>query len=165
MPKYDKSQYSLKKVYSHYRKRCKERGVEPVDFKKHKLILDTWGLKVVEYLAAGKDVQLHSGLASLQIRKKRVESYVDFKASREAGKAVRKSNAHSGFFVSVVRWTRHYTKIHSRGWKFIPSRKLVIKLTDVMKTPGGHRTFVQKARMTRHEHQRRSMYNKQILTQ
>ena len=88
MPKYDKSQYSLKKVYSHYRKRCKERGVEPVDFKKHKLILDTWGLKVVEYLAAGKDVQLHSGLASLQIRKKRVESYVDFKASREAGKAV-----------------------------------------------------------------------------
>jgi nucleoid DNA-binding protein len=163
MPKYDKSQYSLPEVYKFYKRRCKERDVVPVDYKLHKRILDAWGSKVVEYLAAGKDVKLHSGLATLQIRKRKCSSYVDFKASKEAGKAVRKSNVHSGFFSAKVRWTRHYTKIHSRGWKFEPSRTLVKAIVKVMRTPRGHMQYVQKAKVTRHEEHRRSMYTKQIL--
>lgn len=163
MPKYDKSQYSLRNVYRLYKLRCAARGFEPVDHKLHKLILDTWGNTVVSYLAAGKDVKLHNGLASLQVRKTKRESYVDFKASKEAGRVIRKSNSHSGFFVAKVRWTRHYTKIHSRGWRFIPSRKLVKAIVVVMRTPRGHTQYVQKAKITKHEHQRRSMYNKQIL--
>ena len=163
MPKYDKNQYSLREVYSHYKIRCKERGVAPVDYKKHKLILDTWGSKVVEYLALGKDVKLHSGLATLSVRKRVGSSYVDYKETKKAGRAVRLSNSHSGFFIARVRWSRHYTKVHSRGWRFMPSRKLILALVKVMRTPRGHMQFVQKARVTKHEYQRRSMYNKQIL--
>lgn len=162
MPKYDKSQYSLQKVYSFYKRRCKERGIEPVDYRDHKLILDTWGLKVIEYLQAGKDVKLHSGLATLQIRKTKQTSYVDFKASRDAGKVIRKSNVHSGFYVARVRWTRHYTKIASRGWKFEPSRRLVLAIVKVMRTPGGHRQYVIKAKVTQ-KSKEQVAYKNQIL--
>jgi len=143
MPKYDKNQYSLYDVYRFYRKRCKERNVEPVTYREHKLILDTWGNKVVEYLQAGKDIKLYGGLATLRIRKTKRSSYIDFKASKEAGRAIRKSNVHSGFYIAKVGWTRHYTKIASRGWKFEPSRKLVLAIVKVMRTPGGHRQYVK----------------------
>jgi len=162
MPKYDKNQYSLPEVYRFYKARCKERGVEPVDYKQHKLILDTWGNKFVEYLAAGKDVKLHSGLATLRIRKKKKTTYIDFKASREAGKAVRKSNVHSGFYVAKVGWTRHYTKIASRGWKFEPSRKLIKALVKEMRTPGGHRQYVIKAEVTQKDKEKQA-YKYKIL--
>lgn len=162
MPKYDKSQYNLIKVYRFYKDRCKKRNVEPVDFKTHKLILDTWGTRVIEYLALGKDVKLHSGLSTLCIRKVKQASYVDFKASKEAGRAIRKSNVHSGFYVAKVRWTRHYTKISSRGWRFEPSRKLALAIVKVMKTPGGHRNFVKKAKVTQ-KVRGKAVYKHQIL--
>jgi len=162
VPKYDKSQYKLFEVYRFYKARCKERGVEPVDYKQHKLILDTWGNKFVEYLAAGKDVKLHSGLATLRIRKKKKTTYIDFKASKEAGKAVRKSNVHSGFYIAKVGWTRHFTKIASRGWMFIPSRKLVLALVKVMRTPGGHRQYVIKAIVTQKNREKQA-YKYKIL--
>lgn len=162
MPKYDKSQYSLLQVYQFYKKRCKEREVVPVSYKEHKLILDTWGQKVIEYLQAGKDVKLHSGLATLRIRKVKQTSYVDFKASRDAGKVIRKSNVHSGFYIAKVGWTRHYTKIASRGWKFDPSRRLVLAIVKVMRTPGGHRQYVKKAQITQ-KSRARAAYKNQIL--
>lgn len=162
MPKYDKNQYSLPEVYRFYKGRCKVRGKEPVDYKTHKLILDTWGDLVVEYLRAGKDVKLHSGLATLQIRKVKCASYVDFKASKEAGRAVRKSNVHSGFYSAKLRWTRHYTKIASRGWRFDASRKLAKAISKVMKAPGGHRCFSIRAKVTPKIHQK-AAYKRQIL--
>ena len=164
MPKHDKCQYSLREVYSFYKNRCKEREHTPVDYKMHKLILDTWGSIVSEYIVAGKDVKLHSGMATIRIRKFKRATYVDSKASKEAGRAVRKSNSHSGFYTTRVGWTRHYTTVNSRGWRFRPCRKLAQAIVAVMKTPGGHTQYVKKAKVTSHEHQRKSMYNKQILS-
>jgi len=154
MPKYNKNQYLLPEVYAFY----KEQTENPVDYKTHKQILDTWGTKVTEYLLQGKDIRLHKGLSILGVRKHIRETYVDRVASKKAGKLVRASNIHSGFYGAVIYWRRHYTSFSSSGWAFHPTRELKRALSQVMQTPAGHRRFVKKAKVVASAKRAREVY-------
>jgi hypothetical protein len=158
MPKHNKHQYSLTEVYTHYKKSV----TTPVDQKVYKLILDTWGKIVNDYLLAGKDVKLQQGLSTLGVRKKERRTYIDAKESKAAGRAVVKSNSHSGFYGARIYWRRHYTVINSIGWEFRPTRALSRALGVIMKMPLGHTTFVKRALVTRDVEQSKSTYNKKV---
>lgn len=159
MPKVDKKQITLPQVYKHY----KTTTDNPVDYKIHKQILDAWGELVNEFLLQGKDVKLHNGMSTLGIRKKIKRTFIDKKASREAGKEIRSSNVHSGFYGANVFWRRHYTTFNSSGWGFFPSRALHRGLAKVMKTAGGHLRFMQRAMVTSKNEQAKSIYNKKVI--
>lgn len=158
MPKFNKNQVKLKDAYTFYKKSVKN----PVSYQEYKLILDTWGRLVVDYLVAGKDIKLHHGLSVIGIRKKDKPTYVDKLESRKQGRLIKKSNAHSGFFGARVFWRRHYTTFSSMGWVFRPTRLLQSKLNAVMSTPGGHRNFLMRATVTRTLEQATSTYNKKV---
>tara|TARA_R110000772_G_scaffold27361_12_gene69653 strand:- start:895 stop:1344 length:450 start_codon:yes stop_codon:yes gene_type:complete len=144
MPKFNKNQYTLKQVYAHYKERVKD----PVEYKEHKDILDLWGDKVVDVLLEGKDIRIGSGLSVLCIRKKKKPTYVNFKESKEKGRKIKSSNAHSGFYIARVVWRRHYTRINSSNWSFEPCRTLQRKLSEIMKTYLGHTRFTQQLSVT-----------------
>jgi hypothetical protein len=159
MPKYDKNQYTLPEVYAFY----KEQTKDPVDYKLHKAILDLWGNKVIEYLLQGKDIRLHRGLSILGIRKHIRETYIDRQASKEAGRTIRASNIHSGFYGAVTYWRRHYTSFSSGGWGFYPTRKLNRALSAVMQTPRGHMRFVKRAKVTNNQHRAGIVYTNNMI--
>jgi len=139
MPKYDRNQYLLKDVYKHY----KSRVDDPVDYKTHKLILDTWGDVVVRYLMEGRDVQLQERLAKIGIRKNECKAVVDYPESKRQQKRVLRSNSHSGFYAARLYWNSHGTRFNSKGWVFQASRNLKAELFKVMSKIGGHRTFLK----------------------
>jgi hypothetical protein len=158
MPKFNKQQYSLREMYMFYKKTC----TSPVTITEYKHILEVWGDKVNEYVIQGKDVKLYHGLSVIGVRKRIKPFYVDGKASREAKKVIRKPNTHSGGFGAHVMWRRHYTTMSTRGWEFEPSRVLSRGVSTIMKMPGGHTTYVQKARAASTEVQRRALYNRNV---
>jgi hypothetical protein len=158
MPRYDKKQYSLLEMYAVYTKSC----VTPVTFKVFKTILELWGSEVNASLLEGKDVRLYHGMSSLGVRKKEKPFYVDKKVSRELKTKVVRPNTHSGGYGARIMWKRHYTIMNSQGWEFEPSRKLSRGLAAVMKMPGGHTNFVQRAMVTRDLESARSVYNKKV---
>lgn len=144
MPKFNKNQYSLLQAYSFYKSLVES----PVSYKEYKLILDLWGEKVVAALLNGEDVRLHNGLSVLQIRKVFDTTYVDFKATKEKGRVIKRSNATSNFYRAKIRWKRHYTKINSSSWAFMPTRKFSRELSQVMQSYLGHTRFLEKAKIT-----------------
>lgn len=158
MPKFNKNQYSLKEAYAFYKKSVEN----PVSYEEYKLILDTWGNKVVEYLLEGKDVKLHAGMSLLGVRKRHKPTFVDRQESKKQGQLVKSSNIHSGFFGAYVYWRRRYTRFNSVGWIFVATRKLHRALGTVMLQPDGHRRFTMKAEVARSEVQAKSMFNKKV---
>ena len=159
MPKVDKKQVTLPQVYQHY----KNTTEDPVDYKTHKQVLDTWGELVNEYLLQGKDVRLQSGMSTLGIRKKIKRTYIDRKASKQAGKEVRAVSTHSGFYGAKVWWRRHYTTFNSSGWGFFPSRALHRGLAAIMKSAGGHLRYMQRATVTAEDSHAKSVYKKKVI--
>ena len=143
MPKVDKGQIPLDKAYQFY----KENTENPVAKEVYKKVLDTWGELCVEALVEGKDIKFFSGMATVGVRKRVRPTYVDFKASREAGKEIRRSNSISNNYVAYVQWARSRTSVNSKGWKLVPSRKLQRALVPVMRTLRGHTRYVEKAKM------------------
>lgn len=158
MPKYNKEQYTLAETYEAY----KTTTNEPVTLKEFRLILDTWGVVMNEFLVRGRDVSLPHGLSVLAVRKKERPTYVDKKESAKQGKQVRKSNDHSGGYGAKVIWRRHYTTMSSRGWEFTPSRELTKAVSEVMKTPGGHQNYVKRATSTKSPDMAKKIYNQKI---
>jgi len=130
-------------IYQQYKKTVDN----PVDYKTHKKVLDTWGEVLVSYLLEGKDVRLHSGMSVLGIRKKKKRTYVDRQASKKAGKLVIKLNTHSGFYHARVYWRKNYTQYSAKGWVFKPARALSRALGAVMQQPHGHAKFVKQAKV------------------
>ena len=159
MPKHNKHQIPLTEVYKHY----KENAKNPLDYKTHKLVLDTWGELVSDAIAEGKDIKLFSGLATLGVRKKKCKTYIDKRASKEAGKIVRSSNSHSGFFNAKVLWKRHYTRFSSANWSFHTTKALQKKITAVMSEMDGHKRYLQKMNIAVNEDHRKAIYNKKVL--
>lgn len=159
MPKHNKNQIPLTEVYKHY----KDNTEKPLDYKTHKAVLDLWGKKVREALVEGKDIKLYHGLSSLGIRKRVKKTYIDKRASSEAGKIIRRSNSHSGFFAAKLLWRRHYTKFNSNNWGFHTCRELQSMITDVMSTLNGHLRYMQKALIPTTEKQRKYAYTKNVL--
>jgi hypothetical protein len=159
MPKLNKNQCSLREVYNWY----KGRTVDPVDYKIHKLVLDVWGSIINEFLLEGKDIKLQQGLSVLAIRKREQKMYVDRRASRLAGKRVMMPNSHSGYYAASIYWGRRRTGCNSKGWSFIPSRKLARSLVTVMRQPYGHARFVKRARVARTEKHREGFYKYKVL--
>ena len=157
MPKVDKNQFKLAEMYRFYSKSVKS----PVSYKDHKLILDTWGRTVSEYLMEGKDVNFLAGLSTLGVRKEIKFTYTDFKASKEQGRRVIKPNTHSGNYGARVYWRRSRTRFKSSGWKFVPSRVLSRGIASVMKRLLGHTVFVQRARA--YNKHAKNAYNKKVL--
>lgn len=158
MPKYKKYIYLSAEVYANYVK-----GVaEPLSKKDHNIVLETWGAVVAEHLLAGKDVKLHEGMSTLSIRKARgPKTYIDYKASKEQRRQVRAPNTISDYYKARIMWSRHYTRVFSKGWIFKPYRTLARSLAQVMKTPGGHRTYGIKT--TRHGSKAAQHYRTKIL--
>jgi hypothetical protein len=140
MAKANKNMVTLPDVYKFY---CTQTD-DPVDYKTHKLILELWGEMVVEALIEGHDISLYSGLSRLSIRKSVSRTYIDRQATKKAGKVIRRSNSHSGYHTARIMWHRHYTRINSAGWVFIPTRKLKDKLNVIMSQPGGHRRYIKR---------------------
>jgi len=136
-----------------------------VSYKEHKLILDTWGELVNDYLIQGRDVKLHNGLSLLGVRKKIKRRYIDRQESKRQGKLVFASNSHSDYFGAEVYWRRHYTTFGSVGWLFRPSRGLSRAVSAVMQQSGGHRRYVMRAQAanTDKPEQARALYNKKVL--
>jgi len=157
MPKLNKNQIQLREVYKHYEKKVEN----PVDYKTHKNILDTWGTIVNRYLVEGRDVQLHERLSKLGVRKFASRSYVDFKASKIAGKEVRVSNIHSNFYGARVYWNSHGTRINVKGWVFRPTKELKLAIKDVMIKPQGHTTYIKNAE--KHNKKAAEAYRTKIL--
>lgn len=162
MPKFNKNQVSLKEAYAFYKKSLEAKGIKPLTYKEYKLILDTWGNRVVEYLVEGRDVKLHHGLSVIGVRKRRKAWYPDRAASKEAGELVKRSNVHSGFYGAYVWWRRHYTRFSSVGWVFKPSRLLQRSLGKVMLERGGHTNFTMRAVTPATQEQAISTYNKKV---
>ena len=158
MPKFNKNQYKLKEVYKFY----KTSVTKPVAYKEFKLILDTWGDLVNEYLLEGKDVKLHNGLSIIGIRKRIKRTFINKKESKRRGMLIKSSNAHSGFYGARVLWRRHYTTFNSSGWVFQPSRELNRALARIMLSPQGHTRFTKRAIATKSIDQAKSIYNKKI---
>lgn len=156
MPKVNKNQYTLLEVYKHYKKSTEE----PVDYKTHKAILEAWGDTVVEFLVDGRDVPLYKGLSKIGVRKRVRINYVDFRASKLAGRRIIKSNAHSDFYVGYLYWNTHKTKIFVKGWALRTSAHLAGLIGDVFKTHKGHTKFVQVA--TAHNQQAKAEFNRKI---
>jgi nucleoid DNA-binding protein len=161
MPKFNKNQYSLPEAYKFYK--TTTTTTEPVSYKQYKLILDTWGEKIIEYLLLGKDVKLHSGLSTLGIRKKIKRTFINRKESKRRGTLIKSSNIHSGFYVASVYWRRHYTAFSSGGWTFIATRQFKKELSKVMLAPLGHTRYVQRAIAVSNQKHARATYNKKIL--
>ena len=161
MPKHNKNQYSLKEAYNFY----KSEVSDPVSYKEYKLILDTWGNIVIEYLIQGKDVLLHRGLSLLGVRKKTKLAYVDKQESKRQKKKVLVSNSHSGFYGASVYWRRHYTRFSSVGWSFKASRVLSRKLAAIMQESGGHTNFISTSQAVSADkpEQAKAMYKKKVL--
>jgi hypothetical protein len=159
MPKFNKNQYTLNAVYKHY----KTTTTKPVTFKEHKLILDTWGQKVNEYLLLGKDVKLHSGLSLLGIRKKVKKTFINKRESKLQKTLVKSSNVHSGFYGASVYWRRHYTAFNSNGWVFYPTRELNRALGKVMLSPQGHTRYSKRAIAAGSQEKAKAIYNKNVL--
>lgn len=157
MPKVDKQQFKLPEVYREYKKNT----TNPVDYKTHKLVLDTWGLFAIEFLLKGRDVQLHGGLSSIGVRKYKQFTYTDLKESKEKGKQIIKVNTHSGNYAARLYWRRNRTRYDSRGWKFVPSRLTSRAIAKVMQTPKGHTNFVKKIRI--YNKKAKKIYGKNIL--
>lgn len=158
MPKFNRNQYTVNEMYAHYVKTTQN----PVDKETFKTTLDVWGTIVNEYILQGRDVKFPHGLSTIGVRKREKPVYVDYKASREQGRRVMRSNSHSGFYGARVMWRRHYTTMNTRGWEFEPSRELSRGVAAVMKMPGGHTNFVKKAVVTSNETQSKSTYNKKV---
>lgn len=158
MPKYNKNQYSLKQAYAFYKKSVEN----PVTYKEYKLILDTWGYKVVEYLVQGKDVKLHNGMSLIGVRKRVKPTFINKKESKERGEVVRSSNIHAGFYGAYTFWRRHYTTFNSVGWVFRASRHLQKAIAAVMLQPEGHTRFLIRASAAGTQEQAINMYNKKV---
>lgn len=139
MPKYNRQQYSTREVYAFYKKEVKT----PLTLKEYYSILNVWGLEVVKYLLEGRDVRLYSDLALIGIRKHISKTYIDYQTTKELGRKVVLPNTHSDFYVSKLYWSRRYAKCKTKGWHFKSSRFLSRALAKVMKTKGGHRTYVK----------------------
>lgn len=158
MPKYNKRQYSLSEVYEFYTQSCKT----PVPLAQFKLVLELWGSEVNAALLQGKDIKLYHGLSTIGVRKKEKPYYIDKKASRELKTKVRRPNTHSGGYGARIAWRRHYTTMNTAGWEFEPSRELSRSLAVVMKMPGGHTNFVQRAMVSRTPEQAKKSYNTKV---
>lgn len=163
MPKYNKKQVPNKEVYKFYVEYVKERGAAPLSYTDFNRVYEAWGIKVGEYLIAGKDVKLHAGLSTLRVRKKYSPTYIDYKETKKQGRVVRKPNTKSGFYRAKVFWRRHYTTCNSVGWTFAITRELARKLSAVMKSTGGHKKFLKIADKTFDEDTARRVYNKKVL--
>jgi hypothetical protein len=140
MPKYNRQQYTKQEVYAFY----KTQVDAPLTFKEYFSIMDEWGIEVVKHLLEGRDVRLYANLAKIGIRKKIGKTYIDYKATKLAGKKVVLPNTHSDFYISTLYWARRYAKCKTKGWFFKSSRFLARAGSKVMQTPGGHRTFVKR---------------------
>lgn len=157
MPKYNKNQYLLREVYDHYLTRTDD----PVDYKTHKLILDTWGGIVNRYLLEGRDVQLQERLSRLGIRKKIGKVYKDPFASKLAGRQVLMPNTHSDNYIAKLHWRSHGARIAVKGWTFLPTRELKQGIKRIMLMPGGHRMFFEIA--TKHNQKAAEAYKTKVL--
>lgn len=144
MPKLDKGQIPLEKVYARYRRNVKN----PVDYKTHKLILDTWGLIVIEHLVQGESIEMYGRLSTLAVHKKEAKLHTDFLESKRQKKWVRVPNVHSDFYLAYVYWAKQMTKVRVKGWAFKPTATFKKALGKVMKTKRGHTNFMKKAWMT-----------------
>lgn len=143
MPKVNKGQISLREVYQFYKKNTKT----CVDYKTHKAILDLYGTKMNEYLLEGRDVDFFAGMSKIGFRKRYQTTYVDYKASKEAKRVIRRSNSKSGNFTAYLYWPRTKTKINSKFWKFVGSRKLKRAVVPLMQELRGHTRYVERAKM------------------
>ena len=157
MPKYSKNQYKLQEVYNHYLSRTDN----PVDYKTHKLILDTWGLEVIKYLLEGRDVQLQERLSYLGIRKKIGRVYTDHLMSKKAGRKVLMPNTHSENYIAKLHWSSHASTISCKGWTFLPTRGLKQGIKRIMQMPGGHRKFLKRAQ--KHNKKAAEAYKTKVL--
>lgn len=141
MPKYKKNQVSLRDTYAHYKKNISN----PLSYKEHRDVLDTYGNVMADYIVGGADVKLYRGLSVLGIRKLKQEYSIDGPATMAAGKLVKKPNTHSDFFTAFVYWARHYTTINMRGWYWLSARKVKNRIKDVMEQHKGHTRYPEKS--------------------
>lgn len=159
MPKHDKRQIPLREMYQYY----KNSTGSPVSYKDYKLILDTWGEELTDYVSQGKDVHLYHGMAVFGVRKRRIKTFVDKLASRIQKKRVVAVNTHSDFFAARMRWGMKATTFNRRGWNFRSSRFLKKKIATIMLMPGGHRTYMEEVKVAYSEKAGKRLYKKQVL--
>ena len=139
MPRYDKGIIPAPEMYLWYKSRCPIH----VDFKTYRSVVILWGELFCEYLLDGKDVDMYGGLSKLGVRKQYVPNYVDFKLSKDLGKRTVVPNTHSEFWGGKIWWNKARIRVKGAGWYCKPNRKLSRSLAAIMKTPGGHRKYVQ----------------------
>lgn len=141
MPKVSKHQYKATEMYRFYKKNTKD----PVDNKTYVKVRNLWGDIVRRYLLEGKDVQLHSGLALIGIRKREQSKYFSFPALGELKRPIFKTNVHSDGYLAYVYWNSHKVNYKRTGWKFKAGRRLKRELASVMFTPKGHTKYLKRA--------------------
>lgn len=144
MPKYDRGTLLLSEMYEQYRSFTDK----PVSFKTHKAILELWGNLVSEYIIAGKEIPLYVGFKVFGTKKIYKPTYVDRRQSKLQKKLVIMPNTHSDFYGVRMYWKKIGTKFNIRNWSFTPVRKLSRALAKEMQVPGGHRKYMEKARIS-----------------
>lgn len=139
MPQFNRNALSSFEMYDWYKTTVKNH----VDYETYREVVKLWGTLASEYLLDGRDIPLYVGFKKFGIRKKHKPTFIDYVATKKAGKLIIGSNSHAGFYGAKVYWKKFHTRFNVRGWIFIPCRKLTRALAAVMKTPGGHRKYVE----------------------
>lgn len=140
MPCWNRNQVSSQEMYRWYVTTVKNH----VDYKTYRAVTKLWGIRAVEMTLEGRDIPLYCGFYEIGIRKRYKPVFVDHRQSKIQGKKVYGSNSHSGFYGAKIWWGSKWIRFSVKGWHFTPMRKWSRALAQVLKTPGGHKRFVER---------------------